>query len=451
MRRKTTLRRPSGRIVAGLPLWFALSLGGLTRTALADRFFDYNFNTNLEYNTNQRQSIDDPLRAYGVRASTSPTLGYETDTRAFSVTPVFSSSRFANDFDGDQDQFALNSAGRYSITERLEAELTTAFQLDNNLEVTAPDVNVFQEAIQRQSRNVTGGLSYRWSEVFSSRLNGTYLDTLFEEINATETQVSFDSKSLSLSNNYAWNDRLSFSLSGSLSRFKTFNGSNRTNDKSINAGFNYALSEKWSFSASGGLRFSDLFTRTPLPDDLVLGARITSIGNITQLPGGLLLIDNQLATFVNGGFFAVTRVARVEENTDFNIGKTYDLNVTRRSERGSIQARISRQLAPRSNQAQSDDQVRSISFSRQLGERLVLSGAWNETTSVFQGASQSADNSRVGTSYSANLRYSLTRQMGLTGGYVYNQAENNFLGLSQKTHAHIFTLGLSFDGDEIRW
>lgn len=443
--------RASGALahISGLLLWVASGSAG------AVRYFDYNVNSSAEFNSNQRQSLVDPKRAYGGRATAAPVIGLEEETRSFQISPVFTSARFANDIDGDQDQFALNSSGRLGISERISLSGATNFSLDNNLEFTDPAVSIFQRAIQRQSRGINAGLSYAWNERFSSQISGRYSDILFEQIpDSTVNQVSSDSKGISFSSSYAWSERLSLNFSASLSRFKSFDGSNRSNSRNVTVGFSYPISEKWQISANGGLVENQVQRRIiqsviNLVPVLIGGLPVAAGGQ----PNGVIFADPVLGLVVpvNGQLFFVAPGTQQVLSEETNLGRTYNIQVSRLLERGSLSSSLSRQLSPAGVGAQTDTRALSLQASWRFSDRWTGDATYQSNSSVFQGEQLGADNARNGEIYRVGLRYSWSRQVTLSGGYSYSLNDAGFGFSGERIDAHLFTLGVGFDGDRVDW
>lgn len=427
-------------------------------------FFDYNSSVDLEVNSNLLLIPENEAVSSGYRFSSAQVLGFESETRAWSISPNFMFQRFENDPGNfaDQEFFNLNADGRYDWTDRFSTSLNVLFQLDNNIQLPDPTVLFVQRPIQRQSRNVIGRATYRFTDRLSASLNGTYLDNLFEDVpGLLVSQTSFDYQDVTAGGNYIWNERLSFNASVGLSRFKDFGGNTRNNDRFFNVGATVALSERWTFAGQAGLRQTEQTFRALRAGPVQAGPVVLLNGQLFDLnpnvfPDGTVdqVLDAifQVPIVVVGGLPRLRIQIPISTfETRETVSNTYDFRLTRTAERSTASVALIRMIRPAGIQAQTDMQAMMADFNYQLSDRLSGAVNFNETTEVIQGQ-EFADQGRSARVFSANLNYALTRQFNLTASYRFFQIFGEALGLGiGNADGHAVIMSISYNGDRLEW
>jgi hypothetical protein len=342
------------------------------------------------YNDNRRLRVanEESLIGHVLRVGTN--LRYRTESTEINVDPLLRFERWWGDETLDTDDQELElSATRTG--ERYQLRFNAAVVRDTTLSTDFESIDSAQVSNRRRRETLSAAptAAYQLNPRTVLTANANTQKTYFPKSGSTSL-VGFNFCSATLGARYSLTERLTLSPNGLVSRFRAPDVNASTDTVGIGLGAEYQHSPTLFASLSGSVRTSKLESRSltkPLRD-----ASYTAL-----------------------------------------------VSVNKRYGRGDITASVTRSSSPTSSGFLIQRQSLSLEWEHRFWEHLIgtLDASYDEDTSLGQlSTSEDQRHARI----SAQLRFLVTREWALIGGYRYVERNRDNQASPAKSNAMSITL-----------
>ncbi|PHS69261.1 MAG: hypothetical protein COB23_06470 [Methylophaga sp.] len=356
-----------------------------------------NLNPSAEYDDNTFLSNDEESSMhYAVTPTLTIARGLENSEMSLSLGYQIDKYIAISDNDTENPFIELNSS--YN-TERSQYGLAMSYKEDTTRNNAVEDTGDFTTRSTVRTRSINPSYGYQLTERDSLSLTAGYSEREY----STDDFSDNETKSLSAGWQREFSERLSAGLDLTASNYQADSSISSTDDDTygIATSFTYELSELWDISGSIGLRRLNSERKT---------AGIT--------------------------------------NSDQSSGSTLDFSATRTREIDTFTINLARVLSPSSDGDVNEQDRLSMSWSRNLSERLTMGAdfSYQESTNA---SDDSSDEKRENINFSPALTWSIEENLDLIMAYSYRKQKRSggsSAGSSNDSNAISLTLSYNWEG-----
>ncbi|MBN2845173.1 MAG: hypothetical protein JXQ25_04195 [Deltaproteobacteria bacterium] len=206
-----------------------------------------------EYDDNIDFSRTNKLDDYAGTVSPALSFDYITDRFTMQGRTLFGIVRYAdyNEYDRENQNHGLNLG--YRLSERLNANANASYIRDTTLDTALEETGLVERRSERENIRAGGGLAYEINEVSNVGLDYFFTTTDYELATYTDS----DTHGLSMSYNYAFNNRLD-TVTLVSSYQKTDSDEDKTDNYSSSLGLAHTFGPTLQANVSAGVRYLDI-------------------------------------------------------------------------------------------------------------------------------------------------------------------------------------------------
>ncbi len=370
-------------------------------------FLDPLFSASERYNTNINMLPNPPQDNWITAISPGFNFGFRNEKEKFNSNYTLNHLAYTNQSALDFDEHLLGADYQIDTSERVHLGLAGGYNIRSSLNTENTilgDVRFTQASTEMI--NLGTSASYDLDELNTMSFQYSYNKTTYDQSqtsnNIFRTDYDYHQASLSLRHIYSERDLLNFTLSSSLYQTSATRQETTTYNHIAQVGWQHSFDDQLTGSISAGLNYADTEA-------------------VDQIPAHCLLIP----TNVNSPCFPFRFVpASQVSTTNTGVGEIFSISVQKSFERGSVSFIASQNQSPTSQGLQTNTML-SINSDYKISDRWS-SGIVARYSTSESAAGQNSQNSRFNRtnySFSPNISWDWTPEIGLGLSYTYRQQE----------------------------